>query len=436
MRVYFGHFELDDDRYLLREEGERVRVRPKVFDLLVHLVRCRERVVLRDELVSSLWGGMAVGTGSLSGLVNELRQVLGEDGRGPSSIRTVHARGYQFVGAVMERTAAVREVPGRPPPVIADECPADPSQQSARFASRATELSTLAVPLRNALEEVPTRGARALFVECVEASQQTLLLDRARRVIERAGFEVQFVPRVSAAEGGTTCLVDRVVRALAGRHGFEQIRSMLPVHARVVMEGSASQSAIRRARSRDPLAARQQEEGVWRGLADVLRRLARAEPLAVVVEEIDLAGEVETPAIAALLRLLSDADVLLLGGVDRMGEVRAGQGPWVGLPDDLRSRIDLVEVSLPDPGKLDMLVEREGCSALPAVLADALLEHARSIGDIDLDSVAEWLRVERGSVGLVASDSSRSVIAAVERARHMRRVPADTMKRRSSVESG
>jgi hypothetical protein len=32
--------------------------------------------------------------------VNELRQALGESGRGISSIRTVHARGYQFVARI------------------------------------------------------------------------------------------------------------------------------------------------------------------------------------------------------------------------------------------------------------------------------------------------------------------------------------------------
>ena len=75
-------------------------IRPKVFDLLAYLVRHRERVVLREELVDALWGSTVVCLGSLSGLVNELRSALGERGRGPSSIRTVHGRGYQFVAPV------------------------------------------------------------------------------------------------------------------------------------------------------------------------------------------------------------------------------------------------------------------------------------------------------------------------------------------------
>ncbi|MEZ4334563.1 MAG: winged helix-turn-helix domain-containing protein [Myxococcota bacterium] len=100
MRLRFGAFILDDDRFRLERDGEVVPLRPKVFDLLVLLVRERARVVLRDELVTRLWSTTSVGAGSLSGLVNELRVALGEDARGPSSIRTVHARGYQFVAPV------------------------------------------------------------------------------------------------------------------------------------------------------------------------------------------------------------------------------------------------------------------------------------------------------------------------------------------------
>src|SRR5678815_4059750 len=100
MRIRFGPFELDDERFQLTREGIAVPLRPKAFDLLLVLVRERERVVRREELFERLWSTTAVGFGSLSGLVNELRSALGECGRGPSSIRTVHARGYQFVASV------------------------------------------------------------------------------------------------------------------------------------------------------------------------------------------------------------------------------------------------------------------------------------------------------------------------------------------------
>jgi len=108
MQIRFADIELDTLGYLLRRAGKRVRLRPKVFDLLIHLALNRERVVPRDELVTLLWGPTVVGAGSLSGLVNELRTALGERGGEGSSIRTVHARGYQFVAEVREEMSEDR----------------------------------------------------------------------------------------------------------------------------------------------------------------------------------------------------------------------------------------------------------------------------------------------------------------------------------------
>lgn len=100
MRIRFADLQLDADRFVLERGGARIPLRPKVFDLLIYLVRHRNRVVSRDELVRMLWGGTTVGPGSLSGLVNELRNAIDRRDERASSIRTVHARGYQFVAEV------------------------------------------------------------------------------------------------------------------------------------------------------------------------------------------------------------------------------------------------------------------------------------------------------------------------------------------------
>ena len=116
MPIFFHDFELDVDRYLLMEGGRAVRLRPKAFDLLAYLVKHRARVVRRAELVDSVWGHTSLGPGSLSGLVNELRSALGEEAGSESSIRTVHARGYQFVASVRdERGLATPRLAPQPP---------------------------------------------------------------------------------------------------------------------------------------------------------------------------------------------------------------------------------------------------------------------------------------------------------------------------------
>ena len=53
MRFTFGDLVLDTDRFLLERGGESLHVQPQVFDVLSHLVRNRERVVPKTELLDS-----------------------------------------------------------------------------------------------------------------------------------------------------------------------------------------------------------------------------------------------------------------------------------------------------------------------------------------------------------------------------------------------
>ena len=53
----FNNFALDTDRRELRAGCKSVDVEPQVFDLLEYLIRHREHVVSRDELIETIWGG-------------------------------------------------------------------------------------------------------------------------------------------------------------------------------------------------------------------------------------------------------------------------------------------------------------------------------------------------------------------------------------------
>ncbi len=75
LRIRFGEFLLDERCYVLEREEGPIALRPKAFDLLLHLARHRDRVVLREELVQAVWGATRVGPGSLAGLVNEVREL-------------------------------------------------------------------------------------------------------------------------------------------------------------------------------------------------------------------------------------------------------------------------------------------------------------------------------------------------------------------------
>jgi pimeloyl-ACP methyl ester carboxylesterase/DNA-binding winged helix-turn-helix (wHTH) protein len=103
----FDGCELDLDRYELRRDGAVEPMEPQVFDVLVVLIRERGRVVRKDELLDAVWRSRYVSESAVTSRVKAARRAIGDDGRAQRLIRTVHGRGYQFVGAVTERTADV-----------------------------------------------------------------------------------------------------------------------------------------------------------------------------------------------------------------------------------------------------------------------------------------------------------------------------------------
>ncbi len=126
----FDDCELDLRRYELRRDGVARRIEPQVFDVLVLLVRERDRVVTKEEILDTVWGDRFVSESALTSRIKALRQVLGDDGKAQRLVRTVRGRGYQFVAEVDERdgrptVTPTAPVPGGPPPQEIRFCTTD-----------------------------------------------------------------------------------------------------------------------------------------------------------------------------------------------------------------------------------------------------------------------------------------------------------------------
>jgi TolB-like protein len=104
----FSDHGLDTDRRELRRGTEAVAVEPQVFDLLVYLVENRDRVVNKDELFASIWGGRIVSDSSLTSRINAARKAIGDSGEEQKLIRTIARKGFRFVGEVHSSTAGVQ----------------------------------------------------------------------------------------------------------------------------------------------------------------------------------------------------------------------------------------------------------------------------------------------------------------------------------------
>jgi adenylate cyclase len=99
---WFEDYALDTDRRELRRGPALLPVEPQVFDLLVFLVGNRDRVVSKDDLLASVWGGRIVSESTLASRINAARRVVGDNGEQQRLIRTIIGKGVRFVGAVRE----------------------------------------------------------------------------------------------------------------------------------------------------------------------------------------------------------------------------------------------------------------------------------------------------------------------------------------------
>ena len=102
VRFAFDGCELDVQRLELRRDGQGVAVEPQVFDVLVYLLRHRDRVVSKEELLDEVWGDRFVSESALTSRIKAARRAIGDDGASQRIIRTLHGRGYRFVADVDE----------------------------------------------------------------------------------------------------------------------------------------------------------------------------------------------------------------------------------------------------------------------------------------------------------------------------------------------
>jgi DNA-binding winged helix-turn-helix (wHTH) protein len=103
----FGRCVVDLDARQVLRDGQPAHVSNKAFELLRLLIAERPKALSKSELHERIWPGTFVSDDSLAGLVAEARGAIGDRGRNPEFLRTVHGFGYAF--------AAVPEAPETSP---------------------------------------------------------------------------------------------------------------------------------------------------------------------------------------------------------------------------------------------------------------------------------------------------------------------------------
>jgi TolB-like protein len=100
----FADYILDTGRRELRCGDQSIEVEPQVLDLLIYLMQNHDRVVSKDDLIASVWGGRIVSDTTLTSRIYAARRAIGDSGRNQSLIRTIARKGLRFIGDVRIQT--------------------------------------------------------------------------------------------------------------------------------------------------------------------------------------------------------------------------------------------------------------------------------------------------------------------------------------------
>ncbi|MCX8010004.1 MAG: response regulator transcription factor, partial [Ignavibacteria bacterium] len=85
---------IDTANYLAKLDGEEISFTKKEFEILIHLVRNRGRIVTREKLLDKIWGEeILVGQRTIDVHIRKIREKLGKYS---DYIETIKAVGYRF----------------------------------------------------------------------------------------------------------------------------------------------------------------------------------------------------------------------------------------------------------------------------------------------------------------------------------------------------
>ena len=135
----FEGLEIDPARFELRNRAGPIPIEPQVLSVLILLVTNPERLVSRDELVEKIWNGRIISEATISARIKHARNAIGDDGLQQRLIKTVHGKGFRFIGQVRQK---VEDTPSDL---------ADPALSNAVLGEAQTDTPADAAPTREVL---------------------------------------------------------------------------------------------------------------------------------------------------------------------------------------------------------------------------------------------------------------------------------------------
>ncbi len=411
-QLAFGPFVLDTRNQRLLRGTHELRLRPKSFAVLHHLVRRAGDLVSKDELLKKVWAGTAVSDSVLKVCVREIRSALGEDAEAPRYVQTEPRRGYRFIATIADAATA--------PP--RDEARGDPF---ATVVGRMAELEKLT----DWLATVERGERKIIFVTGEAGVGKTTLIDlfveraaardrmRAARgqCLERHGQGEAYLPVLEA--------LGRLCREPGGDRLTELLRRYAPTWL-VQMPAQVPDTELEALQRR---VAGTTHERMLREITEAIEALAAESGLVLVLEDLQW-SDYSTLELISYLAHRRERVRLMLIGTYRPAQVALTKHPLLAVKQELHVHGQCEELAVGFLSEAEVeeylrrrITERrlpvgiantihrrtEGnalymVSLLDFALAEGLLEDAPPDGSADADALTA---LERG-----VPDSLRQMI--------------------------
>jgi DNA-binding winged helix-turn-helix (wHTH) protein/predicted ATPase len=312
-------------------QGDRpLKLTPKAFAVLCHLLQRPARLATKDELLEAVWPDSAVTDGSLSTCIREIRRALNDDATKPRYIQTVHRRGYRYVGAPIENGPSGGGSHGAPH--LVDRSPSH-TPHGGLLVGRDEELAALGRSLR----QVDAGERRLIFLGGEAGIGKTSLVEQFAAAVTGGSKTLlargQCVEHYGACEAYLPWL--DILSHLARVYGAEPLAALLRRCAPMwLAQLPWLIDASERQRLQQQIAGATRERMI-RELVEALETLGSNRSVVLVLEDLHWSDPSSIDLLAYLARRRRPARLLVIGTY-RPAELHAAAHPLGALKQELQ----------------------------------------------------------------------------------------------------